>query len=35
VIADIKVYREKYHFSSEYVAYLAGALGEALQPAMA
>jgi SGNH domain (fused to AT3 domains) len=35
VIADIKVYREKYHLSSEYVAYLAGALAEALQPAMA
>jgi SGNH domain (fused to AT3 domains) len=35
VIADMKVYREKYHFSAEYAAYLAGALGEALQPAMA
>jgi SGNH domain (fused to AT3 domains) len=35
VIADIKVYREKYHFSSQYAAYLAGAIGEALQPAMA
>lgn len=35
VIADIKVYREKYHFSSQYGAYLAGAIGEALQPAMA
>jgi hypothetical protein len=35
VIADIKVYREKYHLSSEYAAYLSGALGEALKPAMA
>jgi SGNH domain (fused to AT3 domains) len=35
VIADIKVYREKYHFTSAYTAYLAGAIGEALQPAMA
>jgi hypothetical protein len=35
VIADMKVYREKYHFSSQYAAYLAGPLGEALQPAMA
>ena len=34
VIADIKVYREKYHFSSEYATYVAGALGEALKPAM-
>ena len=34
VIADIKVYLEKYHFSSAYSAYVAGALGEALQPAM-
>jgi hypothetical protein len=35
VIADMKVYREKYHLSTEYAAYLAGALGEALKPAMA
>jgi SGNH domain (fused to AT3 domains) len=35
VIADMKVYRERYHFSSAYSAYLAGAIGEALQPAMA
>lgn len=35
VIADIKVYREKYHLSSAYSTYLAGALGEALKPAMA
>jgi hypothetical protein len=35
VIADIRVYREPYHFSSTYAAYLTGALSEALQPAMA
>ena len=35
VIADIKVYRETYHFSSQYAAYLAGTIGDALQPAMA
>lgn len=35
VIAEMKVYREKYHFSSAYSAYLAGAIGEALQPVMA
>ena len=35
VIADIRVYRENYHFTSAYAIYLAGALGEALQPAMA
>ena len=35
VIADIRVYRENYHFSSKYAIYLTGALSEALQPAMA
>ena len=35
VIADIRVYRERYHFSSTYAVYLTGALSEALQPAMA
>lgn len=35
VIADIGVYRERYHFSSAYAVYLTGALNEALQPAMA
>jgi peptidoglycan/LPS O-acetylase OafA/YrhL len=35
VIADIRVYRETYHFSSTYAVYLTGALSEALQPAMA
>ncbi len=35
VIADIRVYRERYHFSATYAVYLAGALSEALQPAMA
>ncbi|HTQ22737.1 SGNH hydrolase domain-containing protein, partial [Mycobacterium sp.] len=34
VIADIRVYRERYHFSRTYAAYLTGALNEALQPAM-
>jgi hypothetical protein len=35
VIADIRVYKERYHFSSTYAVYLTGALSEALQPAMA
>jgi hypothetical protein len=35
VIADIRVYRERYHFSRTYAVYLTGALSEALQPAMA
>ena len=35
VIADIRVYRETYHFSRTYAVYLTGALSEALQPAMA
>jgi len=35
VIADIRVYRERYHFSATYAVYLTGALSEALQPAMA
>jgi hypothetical protein len=34
VIADIRVYRERYHFSRTYAMYLRGALGAALQPAM-
>jgi SGNH domain (fused to AT3 domains) len=34
VIADIRVYRETYHFSKTYAVYLTGALSEALQPAM-
>jgi|SRR5271156_1741749 len=34
VIADIRVYRERYHFSRTYAMYLTGALTEALQPAM-
>ena len=34
VIADIRVYRERYHFSRTYAMYLTGALGAALQPAM-
>jgi hypothetical protein len=35
VIADIRVYRNSYHFSATYADYLAGALSESLQPAMA
>jgi len=35
VIADIRVFRETYHFSRTYAVYLTGALTEALQPAMA
>jgi hypothetical protein len=35
VIADIRVYRNSYHFSATYAVYLRGALGESLQPAMA
>jgi hypothetical protein len=34
VIADIRVYRERYHFSRTYAMYLTGALSAALQPAM-
>jgi hypothetical protein len=34
VIADIRVYNDPYHFSKAYVDYLAGALSEALQPAL-
>ena len=34
VIADIRVYRERYHLSRNYVMYLTGVLSEALQPAM-
>jgi hypothetical protein len=35
VIADIRVYNERFHFSKSYAGYLTGALGEALQPALA
>ena len=35
VIADIRVYRNRYHFSATYAVYLTGALSESLQPAMA
>ena len=35
VIADILVYRNRYHFSATYAVYLTGTLSEALQPAMA
>jgi hypothetical protein len=35
VIADMRVYSERYHFSKSYAAYLTGAVGEALQPALA
>jgi peptidoglycan/LPS O-acetylase OafA/YrhL len=35
VIADIRVYYERFHFSKSYAAYLTGAVGEALQPALA
>jgi peptidoglycan/LPS O-acetylase OafA/YrhL len=35
VIADIRVYYERFHFSKSYATYLTGAVGEALQPALA
>jgi hypothetical protein len=35
VIADIRVYRNSYHFSAAYAVYLTGALSESLQPTMA
>ena len=35
VIADIRVYGNRYHFSKSYAVYLTGAVGEALQPALA
>jgi hypothetical protein len=35
VIADMRVYTERYHFSKSYTTYLTGAVGEALQPALA
>jgi hypothetical protein len=34
VIADMRVYNERYHFSKSYTTYLTGAVGEALQPAL-
>jgi len=34
VIADIRVYSNRYHFSKAYAAYLTGAVGEALQPVL-
>jgi SGNH domain (fused to AT3 domains) len=35
VIADIRVYGNRYHFSKSYAVYLTGAVGDALQPALA
>jgi peptidoglycan/LPS O-acetylase OafA/YrhL len=35
VIADIRVYYERFHFSKSYATYLTGAVGEALQAALA
>lgn len=35
VIADIRVYYERFHFSKSYATYLTGAVGEALRPALA
>lgn len=35
VIADIRVYYERFHFTKSYAAYLTGAVGEALEPAFA
>jgi SGNH domain (fused to AT3 domains) len=35
VIADMRVYGNRYHLSKSYAVYLTGAVGEALQPALA
>ena len=35
VIANMRVYNERFHFSKSYAVYLTGAVGEALQPALA
>ena len=35
VIADIRVYQDGFHFTDSYTRYLTGAVGEALQPALA
>jgi len=35
VIADIRVYQDRFHFTDSYTKYLTGAVGEALQPALA
>ena len=34
VIADIRVYQDRFHFTNSYAKYLTGAVGEALQPAL-
>jgi hypothetical protein len=34
VIADIRVYQDRFHFTNTYTVYLTGAVGEALQPAL-
>lgn len=34
VIADVRVYQDRFHFTNAYTVYLTGALGEALQPAL-
>ncbi|OBI13630.1 hypothetical protein A5712_00550 [Mycobacterium sp. E2327] len=34
VIADTRVYQDRFHFTNSYTVYLTGALGEALQPAL-
>jgi hypothetical protein len=35
VIADIRVYQDRFHFTDSYTKYLTGAVAEALQPALA
>jgi peptidoglycan/LPS O-acetylase OafA/YrhL len=35
VIADMRVYSNRFHFSKAYAVYLTGAVGEALRPALA
>lgn len=34
VIADTRVYQDRFHFTNSYTVYLTGAVGEALQPAL-
>ena len=34
VIANIRVYQDRYHFTNSYAVYLTGAVGEALRPAL-
>jgi hypothetical protein len=34
VIADIRVYQDRFHFTNSYTVYLTGAVADALKPAL-